>query len=588
MMRLRRFFYLSIGIFFAGHAWADGCHLKKYGTMPVEMDDSRPMTMVKINGINTRFIVDTGSFYNSMSTATATSLGLKLRAAPFGFRIVGVGGVADVQQAHVEQFGILDSTLKNVDFIVGGSDPGYGLLSANLLDIADLEIDLARGKMTLFKADHCDKTTLAYWVKDGKYNTADIEKSNDTFDRRTFVAVTINGSHLRAVIDSGASYTAISLSAAKRVGLNLDDPNGEARSSSGVGAKSVRAWTARVDSFSVGTETIQHSKIEVLDGNFGDDTDMLLGADFILAHHIFIANSQNKIYFTYNGGRMFTSASAPSDSANSDAGSATDEAGAAPKTAADYALVGEAHLSRGEPKAAIAALDEAIHRAPDQAAYYSARARAYAQDKQVDAVRTDLDRSLSLDPKNVDTLLMRAEYRIAHEDIDGATADVKLSATLVSAGSAQAHTVAELYLELIEPAAAVPFLDDWIRLHLHDVMLGAALNQRCWARALSNQMLDAALDDCRKSIKRDGEKPGYLDSLGMVELRLGQYADSIKTYERAIAKNPKSAWSHYGLGLAKIHAGQKDAGNADLEVARAIDSKINADAAKDGLSATGL
>src|SRR5581483_11340112 len=33
--------------------------------------------------------------------------------------------------------------------------------------------------------------------------------------------------------------------------------------------------------------------------------DMLLGSDFFLAHHIYVAYSQDKLYFTYNGGVVF-------------------------------------------------------------------------------------------------------------------------------------------------------------------------------------------------------------------------------------------------------------------------------------------
>ena len=89
---------LGIGVLLAGQAWADECHLINYGTLPVEMVGSRATTMVKINGNNTRFILDTGAFYNTMSSANASSLGLKLQPAPFGFRISGVGGDANVQK----------------------------------------------------------------------------------------------------------------------------------------------------------------------------------------------------------------------------------------------------------------------------------------------------------------------------------------------------------------------------------------------------------------------------------------------------------------------------------------------------------
>jgi tetratricopeptide (TPR) repeat protein len=302
---------------------------------------------------------------------------------------------------------------------------------------------------------------------------------------------------------------------------------------------------------------------------------------------MFIASSENKIYFTYNGGRVFTFADAPSDSDKSDTGTAADDKSATPKTAADYALLGEAHLSRGEPKAAIADLDEAIRLAPDQATYYEARAKARATDQQADAALSDLDKSLSLDPKNADALLLRAELRYIRADRTGAIADLTAASTLAPAGSSQARSVAALYVQLDQPAAALPLLDDWIRLHSNDAMLGAVLNERCWARGLSNQMLDDALKDCRKAIKRDGENPAYLDSLGMVQLRLGNYPESIKAYEQAVAQNPHSPWSRFGLGVAEIRNGQTAAGHADLAVARRLNPDIEVRAAKYGLTVAG-
>jgi len=588
-MKMLRLGCLGISALLASQAWADGCQLKDYGTLPVEMLGGRATTMVKINGNDTRFALDTGAFYSLMPRADALSLGLKLKPAPFGFRIGGVGGSANAQLGQVKDFGILGTTFHNVGFIVGGTDMGYGLLGANLLDFADLEIDLVHGKLTLFKAEHCNKLSLAYWTKDGNYNVADIESADNPYDRRTFLSVTINGKQVRAVLDSGAGATLLSRRAAERVGIDLDAPDVKAGGTSvGIGSKSLKTWTVRIDSFSVGTETIQHSQMQVIDGRIGDgETDMLLGVDFLLAHHMFIANSQRKAYFTYNGGRVFSFAEAPSDSDKSDAGAVANDNGAAPKTAPDFAMRGEAHLSRGEPKAAVADLDEAIRMAPDQATYYVVRARARMTDKQPDAALADLDKSLSLDPKNVDALLLRAELRFAHKDLAGATADVTAASALVPAGSTQARSIAGVYVRLDQPAAALPMLDDWIRLHAEDAMLGSALNERCWARGLSNQMLDDALKDCRKAIRRDGEKPAYLDSLGLVQLRLRHYPESIKAYEQAITQMPRSAWSRYGLGLAKIRSGQTDAGHADLVAARSLDPEIEARAAKYGLTAAG-
>jgi len=39
----------------------------------------------------------------------------------------------------------------------------------------------------------------------------------------------------------------------------------------------------------------------------GGDPEMLLGADFLSAHHVLLALSQRRMYFTYNGASLFPS-----------------------------------------------------------------------------------------------------------------------------------------------------------------------------------------------------------------------------------------------------------------------------------------
>ena len=586
-MGLLRLLCLGIGVLTAGQAVADGCNLNQFGTLQVEMIGYRPTTMIKINGADTRFIIDTGAFFNSMSSATADALKLDSRYSPFGFRITGVGGDAKAKIASVKDFGIIGTTLHDVDFIVGGTDIRYGLLGVNLLNAADLEIDLAGGKMILFRAKDCDEANLAYWVKEGgEYNVADLDPSDNSGERSISLTVMVNGKKVRAEIDSGAGATVISRSAAERVGINLNAPDTKTGSQNyGIGTRAVKSWIANIDSFSVGTETIRHSQMQVIDGDILGDTEMLLGVDFLLAHHMLVANSLGKIYFSYNGGRIFSLATAPADSGKSDVDTAADDKSTAPKTANDYALLGEAHLSRGETKAALADLDEAIRMAPDQASYYAARAQTQARLKQPAAALADVDKSLNLDPKNVDTVLLRAEIRADANDHQGAMADTATAASLIPPGSGEARSIADLYIHLEEPAAALPVLDGWIKSHDNDGLLGSTLNERCWASGLSNQRLEDALEDCRKAIARDGENGAYLDSLGMVELRLGHYAESIKAYQKALASKSEFAWTRYGLGIARLRDGQTEAGNADLAAARALDPQIDALAQKYGLTA---
>lgn len=560
----------------SGTAFADACKLIDYGALPVAMVGERATATAKVNGQDTRFILDTGAMFNSMSRANADDMRLKQTPLPEGFRGSGIGGSFGIEMTRVRDFGILGVTFHDAVFLVGGSDIGMGLIGASFLDFADLDIDLAQGKLHLMKPSGCGRRPMAYWTKDGNYQVAELISSDDPDDRRSFVSVTIDGKPFRALLDTGAGATLLTRHAAERAGIDLSAPAASASyATRGVGAKSFRTWTVPIDTFSIGTETIQHSKMQVMDGAIGvgpDAPDMLLGVDFFLAHHIFVANSQKRIYFTYNGGRVFSLAQAPAGSDKPDVAAA----GAldAPQTADDYALRGQAHLSRGEPAAALTDLDTAVGMRPDKADWYAMRARVHLALKQPDAAMADLDKAIGLDPDDVETLLQRARLKLGRNDKAGAENDIAAARQWAPPGSQQSRTVAQFYVAVDQPAAALPLLDDWIRLHRDDHDLGVVLGERCRARGLANVMLDKALDDCRRAIRRDGARAEYLDSLALVQLRLKHYAEAIGGYEQALAQQPQSAWSRYGLGLARIRSGQVAAGNADLAAAKAIDPRI--------------
>lgn len=586
-----RLYGLLICTLFAGQLWADTCNVKDYGALPVDTVNGQPTTVIKINGTDTRFIVDTEIPYNTMSKTTVSTLGLTLQPVPGGMHM---GNGADYGAMHVirvKELTLLGTTLNDVQFLVGGSDMGYGELGANLIDVADVEFDLAHGKMSLFSSEGCGDSPLAYWAKDNNYFVAKMEpmlNPNDQrtlFDQRTKLDVVINGTPLHALLDTNSPGTWLSSTAARRAGIDLDGPNvkvdirHESHS-----AKMVKTWTVNVDSVSIGSETIHHTPMQVKEGVWGDhETDMLLGVDFLLAHRVYIANAQHKVYFTYNGGNVFAGA-APGNGGNANSGTNGDDKNAAPKSAGDYAQSGEAHLNHDEPDAALADLDQAIRLAPDQAGYYVVRARAHVTQHQPDAALADLDKALSLDPKNVDALLMRAEFRFAHKDVANAIADVTAATPLLTAGSVQAARAASIDIQLDQAAAALPLLDDWIRMHDDDPKLGTALGERCWARALVNQMLDDALADCHKAIELNGERAAYFNSIGLLEFRQGHYAESIKAYQRTIALQPRHGFAHYGLGLAETKSGQADAGKAELATASMLNPQIPARFEKFGLT----
>jgi tetratricopeptide (TPR) repeat protein len=78
--------------------------------------------------------------------------------------------------------------------------------------------------------------------------------------------------------------------------------------------------------------------------------------------------------------------------------------------------------------------------------------------------------------------------------------------------------------------------------------------------------------------------PAFLDSRGLVRLRMGDYPRAIADYDEALAANGKIAWSLYGRGIAKLRLGQKDGGEADIAKAREVRPDLPEEAKKRGIT----
>ncbi|CAN7505170.1 DUF3857 domain-containing protein [Phenylobacterium sp. LjRoot219] len=108
------------------------------------------------------------------------------------------------------------------------------------------------------------------------------------------------------------------------------------------------------------------------------------------------------------------------------------------------------------------------------------------------------------------------------------------------------------------------------------------LNNACWARATWGVQLDRALTDCSAAIALD-PKAGFLDSRGLVRLRLEAYADAIADYDAALSKDADMPTSLFGRGLAKLRTGNKAGGDSDLAAARQLDARIDRQFANMGI-----
>ena len=576
------------GVLATGSAAAAECKLSKIVDLPVTMRGPEPMVTARINGRDVAFLADSGAFFSVLAPAKARELGLNVRAATFGFRVEGVGGQTDAGLTTVKAFGIAGATLPNVEFLVAGNALGgetVGLLGRNFLDFADAEYDLANGVIRLWRFRGCGALTPTYWLRpDQTASMVDIRSlTNTPNDRAAVGAAFVNGAKIRVLFDTGASASGMSLAVAKRLGLDVNGPGAVfADKSYGVGQRFARTWIVPVASFKIGDEEIRNTRLRVYDSAL-IDFDMLIGADFFLAHRVFIDNTAQKLYFTYNGGPVFnldvqphgqaggaTAETTPGPSGPETAAGPKDAPGDAPKDADAVARRGEALASRRDFDAAIADLTRAVTLAPLESRYRAQRGLIYLQDNRPFLAMADFDKALEINPNDIATRILRARLRLQGKDEAGAFADLGVLDRLADREADVRLQMGQLY----EHAEAFPLalgqFDLWIKTHPDDVARAGALSGRCGDRAVLNQDLTTAMEDCEAAIRLAPRDSLILSARGLVSLRLGNLDKAIADFDAALARSPRLAWTLYGRGLAKLRKGQTAEGDADLAAAKAL------------------
>jgi tetratricopeptide (TPR) repeat protein len=562
------------------------CKLEQLVELPITMSGSAPQLTAKINGQDAQFVADSGAFYSMMTEASAAQYKLALRPAPFGFYVSGVGGTVTPSIATVKIFTIAGVPIKNVEFLVGGSEvagsASVGVLGQNFLRIADNEFDLANGVIRLMRANDCKHTNLAYWVKaTGSYSLMDVATTT-VLQPHTLGTAYVNGAKIRVLFDTGAATSVLSLKAAERAGIKPDSPGVvEAGYSRGIGRTVVKTYIAPFASFKIGDEEVRNTRLRIGEVG-GDETDMLLGADFFLSHRIYVARSQNKLFFTYNGGPVFNLAK------SSNQEHATQPPADEPANAADYSRRGTALVARRDFQHAIEELTRACELDPTNAEYFYQRGLAYAENRQSDLAAADFDRSIELYPDQVDARLARARYRLARRDTASAIADLAAAAQSAPKEADIRFQLARTYASMdLLPESAAQF-DLWIPSHPDDVKRPLALNGRCWVKALQGQDLAKALTDCNDALSRADKGSALyaevLNSRGLVRMRLGDYEKSIADYDASLKVSPNEASSFYGRGIDKLREKKTVEGQADIAAAVKLKPAIADDYARHGIS----
>ena len=561
-----------------------GCQIAKMLELPVTMNGRSPMVLAKFGAKDARFILDSGAFYSTISRANAAEFGERVLPLPSYFRITGIGGDASAAFITAKDFSLGGIAIPKADFVVAGSDTGTaGLLGQNVLGIGDVEYDLPHGAVRLMKVTGCAKANLAYWAGDKPITMVPLAAPGPgPWKPHTIGTILLNGVKIRAMFDSGAQSSLVSLAAAKRAGVTPDSP-GVIRTgfSRGLGARQVPAWLAPFDTIDIGGEAIRRPRLTISEIGM-QDIDMLVGADFFLTHRMFVSNANRALFITYEGGPVFNLTPKGAMSAEGKALNLTNTA-PEPTTAEEYSRRGAVLFSNHRVTEALLDFSKACALAPTEGRYFYQRAMARLANRQRDAALGDLAESIRLAPGDPDARIARARLKVSIAPRAEVLDDVKAADRAIAPSSDKRLAVASLYDRLDEPAAALANYDQWLASHPEDSGRASALNGRCWARGLLGTETDKALSDCNAAIRIQPKNPSYLDSRGLIRLRRGELRQALADYDAALALAPKNPWTLYMRSLVAAKSGDTVKAESDRALALSLDPTVVERARKIGL-----
>jgi predicted aspartyl protease/tetratricopeptide (TPR) repeat protein len=574
----------SVSLFAAAGAEA-ACQLEGFAAIPVTMDGMRPTVRVTLDGQDAVFLVDTGAYASALSPVAASRYHVRVSSRSTA-DIEGIGGATSAQVARIGHVQLGGASFYDVPFLVteGLGRDLAGIIGQDILGQADAEYDFANGVMRLIRPKGCaGDDVLSYWTDRPTVlqalprlpGAASLDASGE-----------INGQRVRIGLDSGSAYSDMTLKAAARAGVTPTSPDvSPAHATVGISGRPAATWSAPFDRVALGTEAVLHTRLRITETGLAGD-DMLLGADFFLAHRIYVSKRQRRIYFTYNGGPVFRLRDGPSVSWSfmgmpDDKGPRGDPN--APIDAAGFARRGAASIARGDLDGAAEDFSRAIVMEPKVAVFRFDRGAAYAAGGKTVEALADFDSGLDLRPDEPSALLARASLDIDLGRSDAAQADLEAATRAAGQDAVIGLEIAGLYERANLYPRSIAAYGGWIAAHPRDGLMPDALAGRCRARALARTELDLAEKDCDAAVRSRRNDGQLLATRSLAHLARGEPDLAIADADSALKTGERAFWALEVRGLVERAKGLEGSAAADLAGAAEVDARQSERARKLGL-----
>jgi tetratricopeptide (TPR) repeat protein len=220
-------------------------------------------------------------------------------------------------------------------------------------------------------------------------------------------------------------------------------------------------------------------------------------------------------------------------------------------------------------EACTALLKSGSLRSSQAASAYLSLAQAFIRSGKFDNAIVNLTEGLKYDPFGMALFHTRAMAYEAKGDLKEAIEDFT-RATRVAPDPRSFVARGRIYGLQKHYDLAISDYDQALRL---DPDHPAALNNRCWTRAVWGRNLPAARHDCDRSLELQPGDAATLSSRAVVRFKLGDFSGAIADSDASIESDASIAEAHFVRGAARLRLAQSE-GTIDIAEAERIQPGI--------------
>jgi hypothetical protein len=299
----KRIIFCLLALLLMPPAAQGACSVDHKATVPLQVNGGTITLPVEVNGFTATFILDTGAQRSVVTAAAVQRLGLA-RDQWVGTTMGGIGGIdrrpnADPHSLSLGGVPLVRRTLSHdtsltvavLPSTTAGDQTIDGLLGRDFLSLFDLDLDVPARRVTLYQVRECTGRFLPW---SGDYAAIPI---TIPAGQAIVVPVTLDGRPLRALLDSGASYSLLGAPGIYKLGLDpatlSADPSDHI---GGLGPHIVTVHRHRFGSLRVGNQSVASPLLWVEPIRLSPIVDMLLGADWLAGRRVWISFATGQFF----------------------------------------------------------------------------------------------------------------------------------------------------------------------------------------------------------------------------------------------------------------------------------------------------